>query len=106
MDGEDIVAFIFGFLAKEVVVETFAILFAVEGEAATAIALRGVMTPLVGYAFMAFSLLYMPCLAVFGVLRKETGSWKWTGFAAIYGLVIAYFVAAVIIAVGTLLGFA
>jgi len=100
------VAFIFGFMAKEVIVETFGILYAVEGKTAISAAIAHSMTPLSGFAFMAFSLLYIPCLAMVATIRKETGSWKWTGFTVLYGVVVAYLVAAIIVGLGKLLGLA
>jgi ferrous iron transport protein B len=45
---------------------------------------------------MVFVLLYTPCVAALGVIRKETGSWKWTGFSVAYGLVVAWILAFVV----------
>jgi len=104
-DWRAAVGLLFGFMAKEIVVEAFSILYAVEGEAGLMTIIGQSMTPLVAYAFMAFTLLYMPCLALFGTIKRETGSWKWTVFITIYGIVVAYLVAAIIIGTGTLLGF-
>jgi ferrous iron transport protein B len=92
-----------GFMAKEIVVQTLGILYAVEGQAATQEAIAASMTPFIGYAFMAFSLLYVPCLASIATLRKESGSWKWTLFAVIYSILVAYLVAAAIAGVGSVI---
>ncbi|ABL78376.1 ferrous iron transport protein B [Thermofilum pendens] len=106
------VALMLGFVAKEIVVGTFATLFGLTAEGETseklidALRSSGVFTPLTGLAFMAFSLIYMPCLATLAAIRRETGSWKWTIFAVIYGLALAYSVALVIVTVGRLLGYA
>ncbi|MBM3300552.1 MAG: hypothetical protein FJY85_11410, partial [Deltaproteobacteria bacterium] len=56
------------------------------------------------YGFMAFTLLYTPCLATIAVIKKETGSWKWTAFAVSYSLVLAWMVAFLIFRVGRLFG--
>jgi ferrous iron transport protein B len=104
-DWRGAVAFVFGFFAKEIVVETFGILYAVEGKAAIATAISGSMTALSGFAYMAFSLLYIPCLATLATIRKETGSWKWTVLAVIYGLIVAYLVTTVIVGLGRFIGF-
>ena len=45
---------------------------------------------------MVFALLYTPCAAALGVIRKETGSWKWTGFSVAYGLTVAWVLAFVV----------
>ena len=62
-----------GFLAKEVVVSTMAIIYAVKEDV-----LGNVMgahyTALSAYAFMFFILLYVPCLATVAVIKRETGS--------------------------------
>ena len=99
------VGLIFGFLAKEVVVGTFGTLFGVGEEAlgATIMTQLG-WTPLVAYAFMAFCLLYVPCVATVAVIRRETNSWKWTGFAVGYTIALAWIVATLIYQVGSLLG--
>ncbi|MDD2473043.1 MAG: nucleoside recognition domain-containing protein, partial [Methanoculleus sp.] len=47
-------------------------------------------------ALMVFVLLYMPCVAALGVIKKETGSWKWTGFVVAYGIVVAWVLAFVV----------
>ncbi len=99
------VGLIFGFLAKEAVVGAFGTLFGVGKEAlGTAIATQLGWTPLIAYAFMAFCLIYVPCVATVAVIRRETNSWKWTGFAVGYAIALAWIVAFIIYQVGTLLG--
>lgn len=68
-------------------------------------AIQKLFTPLSAYAFMAFVLLYIPCLAVLSAIRRETNSWKWPAFSAGYTLVVAYVVSFVIYQGGLLLGF-
>jgi ferrous iron transport protein B len=62
------------------------------------------MTPLAAYALMAFVLTYVPCLATVGAIRRETNSWKWTGFSIAYTLTLAWVVAFVIYQGGRLFG--
>lgn len=97
-----VVALIFGFVAKEIVVSSLAVLHGVE-EGSLASALRGTMSPAGAYAFMAFTLIYTPCLATVAVIKKETGSWRWTAFAVGYSVVLAYVVALLIYQLGSLL---
>jgi ferrous iron transport protein B len=72
-------------------------------------ALQGLLaeqfTALQSYAFMAFVLLYVPCLATIGVIRKETMSARWTWFSVLHGLIIAYGISWVIVYVGRMLGY-
>jgi ferrous iron transport protein B len=122
------VAIIYGFMAKEVVVSTFGTLYGIGGDgggeeapaegsssAGEEVApeenpgfitvMRELFTPLSAYAYMVFVLLYIPCLAALTVIKRETNSWKWPGFAAVYTFVVAYGVSLVIYQGGLLLGF-
>ncbi|USB33097.1 ferrous iron transport protein B [Paenibacillus sp. YPG26] len=98
-------ALITGFLAKEVVVSTMNIIYAAPDTAALQGLLAGHFTALQAYSFMAFILLYVPCLATVGVIRKETMSARWTWFSVLYALVIAYMVSYIITLVGRALGY-
>ncbi len=102
------VSFVFGLLAKEVVVSTLSILYvggAEVAEEALAGALQDVFTPLTAYAFMAFSLIYTSCVATIATVKRETNSWGWTGLSVTYQFVLAWIVAFVIYQGGKLLGF-
>ncbi len=99
------VALIFGFFAKEVVVSTFGSLYGVGDGDGLATALHSTFTPLSGYAFMVFALLYIPCVATFLAIRRETNSWRWPLFSAAGSLVIAWIAAFIVFQGGTLLGF-
>jgi ferrous iron transport protein B len=109
-DWRDAVALLTGFVAKEIVVSTLGVLHhegAEEDENSEGLihALRrSGMTPLVAYAFMAFVLIYTPCLGTVAVIRRETSSWKWTAFSVAYAVVLAWLVAFTIVHVGSLLG--
>ena len=102
MDWRASVAVISGFVAKEIVVSTMGVLYAVgadETEKSEALKLalkRSDMTPLSAYAMMAFVLIYVPCLATVAVIRRETNSWKWAFFSMAYSTCLAWLVAFVI----------
>jgi ferrous iron transport protein B len=99
------VALIFGVVAKETVVGTFGTLFpGAEGTAGFGAVLSAKLgwTPLIAFSFMAMVLLYIPCIATLGIIRKETGSWKWTFFAFGYTLVLGWLVATLIYQIGSL----
>ncbi|MCX7841801.1 MAG: ferrous iron transport protein B [Clostridia bacterium] len=102
------VALLTGLVAKEVVVATLGILSGVgaagEDSAELAAALQTYFTPLKAYAYMAFTLLYMPCIAAFGAIKREMNSWKWTFFTISYQTGTAWFVAFLIYQGGRLLG--
>lgn len=92
-----------GFLAKEVVVSTMNIIHNVPEQALSGV-LAGQFTPWQAYAFLVFVLLYVPCLATVGVIRKETMSAKWTLLSVGTSLSVAYLFTLLIYQVGRLFG--
>ncbi|WP_313799162.1 ferrous iron transport protein B [Cytobacillus sp.] len=94
-----------GFLAKEAIISTMSIIYFVPDEASLQGLLSDYFTPLAGYSFMVFILLYIPCLATVATIYKETGSKKWTAFSMGYALIIAYLLAFIIYQGGKLLGY-
>ena len=87
----DIIAILTGFVAKETVVSTYAVLNSQEkGSAALREAIGNSMTPTVAIAFLVFVLLYTPCLMTLGVIRREAGSWRWVGVSLACSLAFAW----------------
>ena len=95
-----VTALIFGLLAKEVVIESLGVIFAVQGDAAIAATLSGLLDPVQALALMVFVLLYTPCIAAVGTIKKETQSWKWAGVSVAYQMLLAYIISLAIIIVG------
>lgn len=93
-----------GFLAKEAIISTMNIIYFVPDEATLQGLLAQYYTPLAAYSFMAFILLYIPCLATVATIFKETQSKKWTAFSMGYAFVIAYILALIIYQGGQLFG--
>jgi ferrous iron transport protein B len=79
-----------GVAAKETVASTMQILFDVSQ----------IFTPLTALAFISFILLYMPCVAVFSAVRRESESWKWAVFLILYTTSVAYIVSTLIYQTG------
>nr|WP_207727026.1 ferrous iron transport protein B [Anaerosolibacter carboniphilus] len=97
-----------GILAKEVVVSNMAIIYGLAEDPSAgefAQALGASFTQLTAYAFMVFVLLYTPCVTAIAVIKRETNSWKWTGFSVGYQFAVAWFMAMLVFQVGRLLGF-
>jgi len=102
-DWKVAVALIFGFIAKEIVVGSLGVLYGTGEETLSSALLADPgLSAAAALALMVFVLLYTPCVAAIGVIRQETGSWKWAGFSVAYGLVVAWILAFV---VGHLAGF-
>ncbi|MDO9465459.1 MAG: ferrous iron transport protein B [bacterium] len=116
-DWKTSVGLIGGFIAKEVVVGTLGTLHSVGEADEESKTLRQALqnqkrsdgsrmyNPLVAYSFMVFVLLYMPCVAVIAVIKRETNSWRWPIFTAVYTTAVAWIVAFLIYQGGMLLGF-
>lgn len=105
-DWKIAVALIFGVVAKEIVVGSMGVLYGVgeDDESLSNILAAGAMTPLAGLGLMVFTLLYVPCFACIGVIKRETGSWKWTLFQLAYGTTLAWIFAFVIYQAGSQMG--
>ncbi len=67
-------------------------------------AIQGVFTPLSAYAFIAFVLLYWPCVVVAIATRQEFGTWKIYGQAVLMHTALAWITAFVIYQGGKLIG--
>lgn len=100
------VSLITGILAKESVVATMGMVYAgvEEGEALINV-IQQVFIPLSAISFLVMTLLYTPCLAALGAIKRETNSMKWTIFSAVYTFVIALVLSTLVYQVGLLLGF-
>lgn len=104
------VALIAGVSAKEVVVSSCAVLFGVpninSGEGMnTLVGILGTVGfgQLNAFCLMVFCLLYIPCMATLATIKKESGSWKWTGFTALFQLAVAWVVTFGVYQIGSII---
>ncbi len=98
-----VVALIAGISAKEVVVSSCAVLLgAAQGSEAFTGALTAIgFGPLNAVCLMVFCLLYIPCVATLATIRKESKSRLWTGFTALFQLVVAYVITLIVYQTGS-----
>ena len=96
-------ALITGFTAKESVVSTLTILTGASSDAQLSAILQTIFTPLSAISFLAFTILYMPCVAAFAATRREIGSMKGALLTAAYQTSAAYLVALIIYQVGQII---
>ena len=89
-------ALITGLTAKETVISTLSVLTGGEQM------LTSLFTPLAAYSFLAFVLLYMPCIAAVATTKRELGT-KNAVFTIIYQTLSAWVVAFLIFQIGSLL---
>jgi len=112
---KDGIALTAGFVAKEIVVSTMAVVHQTEaGESEPGsprnplqeqLRQHSGLTPLTALAFMIFTLLYTPCLGTVGIIYKETRSLLWSSFSVAYGLALGWLVAWLTVLGGRALGF-
>jgi ferrous iron transport protein B len=95
-------ALITGLTAKEAVVSTLSVLTGAVTDIDLAAALNTIFTPLSSFAFLTFTLLYMPCIAAFAATKKELGSMKYAVLTAVYQTVTAFIAAMLVYQIGSL----
>ncbi|RLF22036.1 MAG: ferrous iron transport protein B [Thermoprotei archaeon] len=96
------IALFFGFMAKEVVVSTMAMVYGAE-ETSLGRAILAHFSPLSAYAYMIFVLLYVPCVATMAVIRSEIGL-KYAVLTIMYQMVLAYLASLAVMFIGMILG--
>lgn len=104
------VALISGLSAKEVVVSSFSVLYGISNinsaggmTALSASLASGGFGGLSAYALMIFCLLYSPCVAAIGTIRRETGSWKFTLGMVLFQIAVAWSAAVLVFQIGSLI---
>ncbi len=97
-------ASITGFIAKENVVATFAVLLAVTSQDALFMpggALSQMFTPVTAYAFLAFNLFTPPCFAAIAAMRSEMADKKWLFRGLAFQLSAGFLIALLISQIGS-----
>ena len=95
-------ALISGFTAKEAVVSTLGVLLGT-GTGDLAPALSQMFTPLTACAFLAFTLLYTPCVAAVATIKNELGSRLKTLGVVFMQCAIAWLVGTLVYQIGSLI---
>ncbi|MBU3110989.1 ferrous iron transport protein B [Clostridium lacusfryxellense] len=99
------VSLITGLAAKEAVVSTLGTVYAASNDVSLTAAIQQAFTPLTSLAFMVMTLLYCPCAATIGAIKRETNSTKWAITAVVYTCVIGWVGGVLVYQIGKLLGF-
>ena len=101
-DWRMVTALVSGFTAKEAVVSTFGVILGVGTEQLT-FALHGLFTVESASSFLAFCLLYTPCVAAVATIRRELNSGLKTLGVVIMQCAVAWIVAFAVYQLGILL---
>ncbi len=104
------VALISGLSAKEVVVSSFSVLYGI-GNINSAQGMGMLMQSLAAggfgsvnaYALMIFCLMYTPCVAAIGTIKRETGSHRWTVGMVLFQLAVAWTASVLVYQIGSLI---
>ena len=83
------IALIFGFVAKEIVIGSLAVIYGLGGEALGG-ALAHQLDWVQAYSFMLFTLIYTPCLSAIATLRSESKNLGFTIFVIAWSLALAW----------------
>lgn len=104
------VALISGLSAKEVVVSSFSVLYGIgninseQGMGMLMQSLAAVgFTGVNAYALMIFCLMYTPCVAAIGTIKRETGSRRWTLGMVLFQLAVAWGMSVLVYQAGSLI---
>jgi ferrous iron transport protein B len=83
------IALIFGFVAKEIVIGSLAVIYGMSGDALGG-ALSQQLDWVQAYSFMLFTLIYTPCLSTIATLRNESKNNGFTLLALTWSLLLAW----------------
>ena len=91
INAELTIALLFGFIAKEIVIGSLAVIYGQEGAALVQTITQNI-TWVQAYSFMLFVLIYTPCVSTIATIRKETKSLSFTVLSVAWPLVAAWLI--------------
>lgn len=104
IDSQLAIALIFGFVAKEIVVGSLAVIYGLNGDAlAQQIAMN--IDWVQGMSFMLFTLIYTPCLSTIATLKNESKSTAFMWLSIGWSLLLAWLISFVFYQTARGLGF-
>ncbi len=104
------IALVTGLAAKEVVVSTLATISSIGQHDGTPVELKTVLrhdpsfSRATALSLMVFVLLYIPCVAALGVMKKEVGRWRPVLLYSAYSLSVAWLLSFVVYHIALLMG--
>jgi len=91
IDQQLAIALIFGFVAKEIVIGSLAVIYGIQGQGLMAL-MAHQLDWVQAYSFMLFTLIYTPCLSTIATLRSESKSNAFMLLSIIWSLGLAWLV--------------
>ncbi len=96
------IALVTGLAAKEVVVSTLGTIYSIGQSNDTPVELKSILrhdpsfSRATALSLMVFVLLYIPCVAAIGVMKKEIGKWRPVVLYSVYSLSVAWILSFVV----------
>ncbi len=91
IDPKLTIALLFGFVAKEIVIGSLAVIYGSDGDQLVQLVSQQVGW-IEAYSFMLFALIYTPCLSTIATIRSESRSAAFTTLAVAWPLALAWVV--------------
>jgi ferrous iron transport protein B len=91
IDNQLAIALIFGFVAKEIVIGSLAVIYGLQGDALMQ-AMAHQLDWVQGMSFMLFTLIYTPCLSTIATLKNESKSSIFAAMSIAWSLILAWVV--------------
>lgn len=95
IDPQLVVALIFGFIAKEILIGALAVIYGAN-DVNLSFAIKNSINELQAISFMVFTLIYTPCLSTIATLKKETQSLMFTLKSLSWSICLAWLISFVI----------
>lgn len=89
IDPKLTIALLFGFVAKEIVIGSLAVIYGSDGDQLVQLVSQQVGW-IEAYSFMLFTLIYTPCLSTIATIRNESRSAAFTVLAVVWPLSLAW----------------
>lgn len=91
IDSQLAITLIFGFVAKEIVIGSLAVVYGLQGDALMQ-TMAHQLDWVQGMSFMLFTLIYTPCLSTIITLKNEAKSWRYAILSITWSLLLAWIV--------------
>jgi len=91
IDGQLAIALIFGFVAKEIVIGSLAVIYGLQGDALMQLMAQK-LDWVQAMSFMLFTLIYTPCLSTIATLKNESRSHAFMWLSIAWSLLLAWVV--------------